>query len=121
MERYKRAYFLVGRFIQNLFDGHLKPTPPSKISGRLTIKCSLLEKDVSLLHNFPTDTNGRKTFSSDFSCPYAEQGGKAFCVYQGREWEHCQPFQYLSEQAKTTKISVDKDGNGEEIMFEGMY
>ena len=95
----------------------IKDPPKAKIEGKLTVTCDLVGK-VSLLHNFPTDRNGGKTYSSDFSCPYAEKGGRAFCVYQGRIWEPCPPFEFLKEKAKTTKIYVDENRNGREITFE---
>lgn len=37
--------------------------------------------EVSLNHIFPTDKNGRKTYSSQFKCPYGYNGGLVTCCY----------------------------------------
>ena len=53
------------------------------------IKVACTEKgvslEVSLKHNFPTngDTQ-RKSFSTDFNCPYAFQGGLVRCCYPNK-------------------------------------
>jgi len=121
MGGYKRAYFLVGRFIQSLLDLSPKREISYKTPGKLTVNCPLLEQRVSLIHNFPTDRNGRKVYSSDFLCPHAYQGGVVFCKHPDNQNGSCSPFEFLKEQAKTTKISVDEDGNCEEIVFNNPY
>ncbi len=52
------------------------------------IKTACVEKgvslEVSLKHNFPANGNGRKVYSSQFSCPYAFQGGEVKCCHPYR-------------------------------------
>lgn len=57
---------------------------PFRIFSRRLIK-------VSLKHNFPTNKNGRKTFSSQFECPYGYNAGLVLC---------CHPYKIEKERTK---------------------
>ena len=95
-----------------------KELPPLPRDGRLSIICELITEPVCIKHNFPTNGVGRVS-SFNFSCPYAEKGGTAFCRYQNRMYERCNPFEELRIAAIKEKIDVDKEGNGQTKILYG--